>query len=449
MYFATIQKPKQTDMKKVFMMVMLALPVLAFSQQAVVDRFKQKVKNRVDQRIDEGMDKSIDKAEEEITKKPNQEKPKEDGDEKTKPVATGNGGKEQAPAAFQSYSRYDFIPGENILYAEDFLQDAIGEMPLKWITNNRGETVSEKSANSKWMRLFPGSRFASPPVKPLPQNFTVEMDIMLQFSGEGGYGYPNFELKLMELLAGDGSARSYVVNEEAQNEVSLVLMPTGAGEPLNVQLKSYKEGSEYFSNGQKVLKTFSDNAGKPIHISIWVQKERVRYWINGDKVYDIPQAVPAGASFNRIGFSVETSIYEDDQLGMYVSNIKVAEGTPDMRSKLLTEGKLVTHGILFDVASDKIKAESAGVLKEIAAILKENPELKIKVLGHTDSDGDAARNLELSKKRSIAVKAALAQAYGIDAARIETEGMGETKPIADNAFKEGKAQNRRVEFIKL
>ncbi len=430
-------------------MVMLALPAVAFSQSAVIDRFKQKVKNRVDQRVDEGMDKGIDKAEDELTKKHNVTKQKVETGEKEGSVATNNKAKDQTAALFQSYSRYDFIPGENILYAEDFLQDAVGELPLKWVTNNRGETVSQKSTNNKWMRLFPGSRFASPALKQLPQNFTVEMDIMLQFNGEAGYAYPNFEVKLMELLPGDGSGRSYVVNEDAQSEVSLVLMPTGASEPLNVQLKSYKNGSEYFSNGQKMLKTFSDNAGKPIHISIWVQKERVRFWINGDKVYDIPQAIPSDAIFNRIGFNVESSLYEEDQLGMYVSNIKVAEGTPDMRSKLITEGKLVTHGIQFDVASDKIKAESAGVLKEIAAILKENQDVKIKVVGHTDSDGDAAKNLDLSKKRSLAVKNALAQVYGIDPMRIETEGLGETKPIADNSNKEGKAQNRRVEFIKL
>jgi len=363
-------------------------------------------------------------------------------------VASNNDSKEQT-AAFESYSRYDFIPGENILYAEDFLQDAVGEMPLKWITNNRGETVSEKRTNSKWMRLFPGSRFVSPPSKKMPPNFTVEMDIMLQFSGEGGYVYPELEIKLLELLAGDAAARSYVVNEDAKNEVSLVLLPGSEGSTLSAQMKSYVNGREHFSNTQKEIKRFSESAGKPLHLSIWVQKERIRYWINGEKIYDIPQAVPAGAGFNRIGFSLESSLYEEDQLGIYVSNINVAEGTPDMRSKLLTEGKLVTHGILFDVASDKIKGESAGVLKEIASILKENPELKIKVVGHTDSDGDAAQNLNLSQRRSKAVKAALSQAYGIDATRIETEGFGETKPIGNNATKEGKAQNRRVEFIKL
>ena len=86
-----------------------------------------------------------------------------------------------------SYSRYDFLPGENILYADDFTQDETGELPLKWITNNRGETVTVENLPGKWFRLFPGSRFSSPAFKKLPANFTLEADILMQFAGEGGY----------------------------------------------------------------------------------------------------------------------------------------------------------------------------------------------------------------------------------------------------------------------
>jgi len=120
-----------------------------------------------------------------------------------------------------------------------------------------------------------------------------------------------------------------------------------------------------------------------------------------------------------------------------------------MRSKLLTEGKLVTHGILFDVNSDKIKPESYGTLKEISNVLKENPDVRVKIVGHTDSDGSDAANLDLSKKRAASVKNSLSKNFGIDASRMETDGKGESEPIADNKTPEGKANNRRVEFIKL
>jgi outer membrane protein OmpA-like peptidoglycan-associated protein len=88
-------------------------------------------------------------------------------------------------------------------------------------------------------------------------------------------------------------------------------------------------------------------------------------------------------------------------------------------------------------------------MKEIATALNESPTLKVIIVGHTDSDGDDAKNLDLSKRRAISVKNAFSTEYGIEALRIETDGKGETVPIAPNSTSEGKAKNRRVELIKL
>ena len=81
--------------------------------------------------------------------------------------------------------------------------------------------------------------------------------------------------------------------------------------------------------------------------------------------------------------------------------------------------------------------------------MKDNASVKVKVLGHTSSDGDDNANLELSRKRATAVREMLVNEFNIDASRIDTEGKGETQPVADNKTREGKALNRRVEFIKL
>ena len=94
-----------------------------------------------------------------------------------------------------------------------------------------------------------------------------------------------------------------------------------------------------------------------------------------------------------------------------------------------------------------IRPESYAVIKEIATALKDS-DIKIKVTGHTSSDGDDKANMELSKKRAAAVKEMLVAEFGIDASRVETEGKGETQPIADNKTREGKAANRRVEFTR-
>ena len=132
-----------------------------------------------------------------------------------------------------------------------------------------------------------------------------------------------------------------------------------------------------------------------------------------------------------------------------LGNFRIATGLPDMRSKLLTEGKLISYGIYFDVNKDVVKAESYPSIKEIAAILKDNPNVKIKIVGHTDSDGDDKSNLELSKRRSESVKNALVTNFSIEASRIATDGKGEIEPIAPNDNVTNKALNRRVEFIKL
>jgi outer membrane protein OmpA-like peptidoglycan-associated protein len=141
-------------------------------------------------------------------------------------------------------------------------------------------------------------------------------------------------------------------------------------------------------------------------------------------------------------------LYRGASCASYVSNIKITTASPDTRNKLLTEGKLVTYGIYFDVNKDVVKPESYGTLNDIAKILNEVPDVKVKIVGHTDSDGDDAMNLDLSKRRAASVKAELAKSFGVNADRLFTDGMGESQPVAPNDKPVNKALNRRVEFIK-
>jgi outer membrane protein OmpA-like peptidoglycan-associated protein len=172
-------------------------------------------------------------------------------------------------------------------------------------------------------------------------------------------------------------------------------------------------------------------------------------WINEEKLFDVPKATPLGYVINQLKFDVGFTNYVEEQYGVFISNIKVATGRPDTRHKLVEGGKFSTTGILFDVNSDKIKLTSYGIVKEIADVLQQNTGIKVKIIGHTDGDGSDASNLELSKKRSAAVKHMMINEFGIDASRVETDGKGEKEPVADNKTKEGKAANRRVEFVKL
>jgi len=118
---------------------------------------------------------------------------------------------------------------------------------------------------------------------------------------------------------------------------------------------------------------------------------------------------------------------------------------PVIKEEVKKKIALAAKGIFFETASDKIKASSFDDLDKLAEILNEYPDAKVSIEGHTDSDGDDAKNLDLSKRRADAVKAYLST-HGITAERMSTIGYGETQPITSNTSRAGKAKNRRVDF---
>jgi outer membrane protein OmpA-like peptidoglycan-associated protein len=133
--------------------------------------------------------------------------------------------------------------------------------------------------------------------------------------------------------------------------------------------------------------------------------------------------------------------------GQAMTNFRMAQGAVPLYDRMLTDGKFITYGITFDVGKSTIKPESMGEINRIVTLLKENADLKFSVEGHTDSTGNAASNQTLSEARSQAVVDKLVE-NGIARDRLTAAGKGQTAPIADNATDEGRAKNRRVEFVK-
>jgi outer membrane protein OmpA-like peptidoglycan-associated protein len=266
----------------------------------------------------------------------------------------------------------------------------------------------------------------------LPDNFIFEFDVV-PTPPEDNQGIASFYFTLFN---GTGD----FMNDD--------LYPQGVGgvhitcADNNWDVTAYKEGAGEMQNGNSNLAPVKLNELN--HVIVWVQKRRLRIYHRGQKVVDLPTILYDGIKYNRLRFS-----NWGGQGVPYITNLRFTTAKPDMRSKLLTEGKIVSYGIYFNVNSDKVKPESYGTLKEIAQVLTENPTVRIKIVGHTDGDGDAAKNLDLSKRRAASVKSELVNTFTISAARIETDGKGETAPIAGNDTPANKAQNRRVEFIKL
>ena len=436
---------------KLFNRILLVLIVFFLSSSAInaqllkkiKDRVKETAENKVVDKAGDATGKSIDDAEDGIKGK-KKEKPSKNQKVKTSDNGENddNGDNQSANAkkptepSFKTYSKFDFVPGEKTILYEDFAPDAVGDFPARWNTDVSGEIVTINTAPGKWFKLKEGGGFIPDGISKLPDNFTIEFDVILKHNDAQNPG--GFYLDIT-----DGESRNHLDD----------LYPGKSGVRLFIgqhghRAMNFNEGDQGKISPSKDDNTILQNQGKPARISVWRQKQRIRLYVNETKIFDLPRALPENTIINLVRFSTwDTGL--DPEEDCLVSNIRVAVGEPDMRSKLITEGKLVTQGILFDVNSDKIKPESAGTLKTIADILKENASVKVKIIGHTDSDGDDAANLSLSKKRSISVKNALAKEYGIDASRMETDGMGESKPIADNNTAEGKANNRRVEFVKM
>jgi outer membrane protein OmpA-like peptidoglycan-associated protein len=157
--------------------------------------------------------------------------------------------------------------------------------------------------------------------------------------------------------------------------------------------------------------------------------------------------LPAGNVITALKFHLNT--FKDGKENLFITNLKIAEGGLDLRSKLIADGRVSTNGILFDSGSANIQPQSMGIIRQISQVLQQESNMNLNIVGHTDADGDDSFNMELSRKRAEAVKNALVNVYNIDSGRLQSQGMGESEPVGDNNTADGKAQNRRVEFIKI
>jgi len=173
---------------------------------------------------------------------------------------------------------------------------------------------------------------------------------------------------------------------------------------------------------------------------VYVNKNIGKLYIDQHRLGVLNQIIPGGA----VSLSIEVNNPEQPVL---FRNFRLAAGGTDAYEKVMTEGKYVAYGIQFDVNKSVLKPESMGTINEVVKMMKSNPELKLEIGGHTDSDGTTERNNALSQERADVVKKQM-MSMGIDGARLTTKGYGSSKPVADNNTTENKARNRRVEFVR-
>ncbi len=330
------------------------------------------------------------------------------------PASTGGSASAEDMAL---YTKFDFVPGDKVLFYDDLAAEELGEFPSRWGLE-QGVFEIAKAHGRNWILCTDaGAIYPKVAPAPLPQKYTVEFDLYINGGTAGDDGY--FELVWFDASGKDIAKFNLFYNTETRLYVS-------RKEIASKQIAKLTQG---------------------IHtMRVMATKSTLKCFVDGERVAN----VPAIEGFAPVKLGLRIDPYYMPRHGpMLVGNFRYAEGGKTMKEQLDEEGRIVTHGILFDSGSAKIKGESYKTLADIGALLSENPSLRLSIEGHTDSDGADDFNLELSQDRSASVRTYLVEGYKIDAGRLEAKGWGESKPIDTNNTAEGKANNRRVELVKL
>lgn len=316
------------------------------------------------------------------------------------------------PAVPAAFVNFDFVPGDRLLFADDFARDDVGNFPRR-LEFERGNMEVAEWQGGRWLRgtSWP-SAFRVPLPETLPERFTVEMEVV-----------PGLENQYVKVSFSE-RAGEFVTARYFQRKVS-----AGVGRVNSAVAVGFTQGEV--------------RPGTPFLLRIMVDGSYVKVYADGTRVANVPNAQLGRAR------QIWVELPGGDNDPAYVRNVRVAAGGKKLYDALNESGRVATQGIYFDTGSDRIRPESAPTLKEIGAMLREHGSLRLAIEGHTDNVGDANANRQLSERRAAAVKAHLEKEYQVAPDRLEARGLGATKPAAPNDTPEGRQQNRRVELVRL
>lgn len=401
------------------------------SERAAEEAIIRKTEQKVYKETSKGMDSILNPQTGKKERAPRQEapsppQPPENPQSQNYPQVQQNQGGDES---IQVYSKFDFVPGDKLMFYDDLSAEFVGDFPSKWNTNGSGEVVSTDEGKSKWLEIKPGYGITYiPDVPNLPEEYTIEFDVM-------ALGLDRQTSSTAVLKVGVSDSKSFKWGKFAN---------------VDIPFCQYAPVGFFVRNGGDINNSIQGDIREKVldqpHISIAVNKRRFRLWVDESKVVDIPRMIPQ--SSKPVALKFELRQFKDGKERLFLSNLKVAEGGVDLRRKLLADGSISTNGILFDSGSANLQPQSMGIIRQISQVLQQERGMKLQIVGHTDADGDSKANQKLSEARAAAVKNALVSIYGIDTSRLQTAGKGESEPIADNSTSDGKANNRRVVFVK-
>lgn len=341
-----------------------------------------------------------------------------------------------------AYAKTDFVPGDEIFFEDTFENEKLGEFPLRWdLLDGYVETASVKGRK---VLAFTDNGLGQvmPLMKDkwswLPEIFTLEFDLYVAPMSEDGGSELGMELRFGDRGASDYyNASSYVIfryREDGYSDMEWSLRKPGSdSETYGKKELGLNPGLGGYNGKDNPLK-----AGEWNHYAFSFNKRAFKGYINGVRIINVPaMEAPGYLYFN----SVSQYAYSG------ISNVRLAKGAVPLYDRLASDGKIVTYAITFDTGKATLKPESAVEISRITELMKKDASLKFEVQGHCDATGSDAVNDPLSQKRAEAIVAALVK-NGIAADRLTAVGKGSHSPIADNGTEEGRAKNRRVEFVK-
>lgn len=337
---------------------------------------------------------------------------------------------------FGAYTKFSFVPGNQILFYDDFSQEELGDFPTQWETAGTGEVVRIPSPGLNWFSLMRRSGYLPVTKEPLPKNYTIEFDLMSGGFEQGQSGF--FRLLFMPKKVLHGSrlgsklaAVKFYLNHHAAST-----------KPKDIDVTNGNSSADIRNS---LSYDYSKIAREKVHFSIAVSDKRLQVWLDEEKVVDVPSLLKE--DYGRYFLIEAHDVLKENGEYLFISNFKIA-AAPEKQRSLFSNNRFSTTGIYFNTNSAVVRQESYGLLKMIAEAMQSDNSSTFHITGHTDADGSEAFNQALSERRALAVKQILSSQFGIADSRITTSGKGESEPVDDNNTQRGKANNRRVEIVK-
>ncbi|MEG1555565.1 MAG: OmpA family protein [Bacteroidales bacterium] len=381
------------------------------AKRAVEDKIEQTTQNAINDALNEN-----DKEEQKSTEAPPESLPVESvPQEPQKPVQNVE----------KQWAKSDFVPGDEIMFEDNVIDEKLGEFPSQWdllegnaeVAKINGENAICLMANSQIAPLMRNMEAY------LPDVYTIEFDF-LTTDQPFNHNIRDLYFKLYD--------------QEGNSVFELRFPDNDVEENLHNVSWQWVVAPE---DGYRIGETSVSVATASWHrFSLSFNKRALKVYIDGNRIVNIP-TVKQGVRFD---LESVTNLNNEK----HIKNIRIAKGAVPLYDRMVSEGKIISYGITFDVNKATLRPESMSTLNQIVALMTQNPDLKFSVEGHTDNTGSMANNQLLSESRAKAVVDKLVE-MGIVKERLSSKGYGASKPIADNSNDEGLAKNRRVEFIRM